>query len=336
MSEGDLQQLRPLALGELIDRSVRFWRRNWKALFLVYLPFQLARYGLLKLYQGAVQRYFPYAAGGRAAAEAIKVDPSGVLKQFGASTAALLPTLTIFWLVASFAALVVVHYVATNVMGTRTTGAKSFRGARARVLTLLRSCVLTAAWGLAVGLAAMLPGVAIGALAFFNPDRTAWAVSVVVLGAVTAGAGMIIAALWWFLRFLLVTPVVAVENEVSALQSLRRATALISGRVGPGLMGRVMVRATLLVTASIAILWTAQFLTSLPQLVLTFVYANPLDPANSDLGAIPLAMLIPAELLQVVAQSLLTPLYLSMIAFFYVDLRVRREGLDLELRLAAL
>ena len=72
---------------------------------------------------------------------------------------------------------------------------------------------------------------------------------------------------------------------------------------------------------------------ALPALVVQGVYGNIFDPTHATPDAVPQALLVPAELLQVLVQSLFSPLYIAFAALFYVDMRVRREGLDLELAL---
>ena len=54
------------------------------------------------------------------------------------------------------------------------------------------------------------------------------------------------------------------------------------------------------------------------------------------LSLAPQALFVPAELLQVVGQAVFNPLGLVVYATLYLDMRVRREGLDLERRLDAL
>ncbi len=65
--------------------------------------------------------------------------------------------------------------------------------------------------------------------------------------------------------------------------------------------------------------------------IVRLAYGNLFDPASA--AAIPQALLVPAELFQVVGQSFFTPLALVFSAMFYLDMRMRREGLDLERRL---
>jgi hypothetical protein len=77
------------------------------------------------------------------------------------------------------------------------------------------------------------------------------------------------------------------------------------------------------------------FVSGLPAWVVRFAYGNPFDPAAAAANPVPQALLVPVELLQVVGQSFFTPLGLVFSAMFYLDMRMRREGLDLERRLDA-
>ena len=54
-----LSELRPLALGEIIDRAATFWRRHFKTLFLLSLGFNLVSYILSKAMQLALLRDYP-------------------------------------------------------------------------------------------------------------------------------------------------------------------------------------------------------------------------------------------------------------------------------------
>jgi hypothetical protein len=71
----------------------------------------------------------------------------------------------------------------------------------------------------------------------------------------------------------------------------------------------------------------------LPAIIVQFTFSNPMDPLAAVNNPVPQAVLVPAELLQVVGQALFSPLGFVLYALFYVDMRVRREGLDLERRL---
>jgi hypothetical protein len=108
---------------------------------------------------------------------------------------------------------------------------------------------------------------------------------------------------------------------------------LISGRVGPGFLGWVKVRATILVTVVALLVFVVMLVSGLPALVVQVSYGNLFDPTHATPQAIPQGMLVPAELLEVLVQAVFSPMYIAFAGLFYADMRVRREGLDLELAL---
>src|SRR5207244_5838915 len=77
--------LRPLTLGEVVDRSASLWRAHWKALFQLYLGFQLGEFVLLKAWEVITVRYFPIARGGQRMIEAFQSEPAEAVRQLAAS-----------------------------------------------------------------------------------------------------------------------------------------------------------------------------------------------------------------------------------------------------------
>ncbi|HXN41819.1 MAG TPA: hypothetical protein VN918_08540 [Myxococcaceae bacterium] len=109
----------------------------------------------------------------------------------------------------------------------------------------------------------------------------------------------------------------------------------MSGRIGPGVMTGVKVRATVLITAMMLVVLVVTSLGSIPSVFLTLAYAKR-DGIFAVSSAVPELFLIPAELFHVGVQSLFGPLYIALASIFYLDMRARREGLDLELKLNGL
>jgi len=147
--------------------------------------------------------------------------------------------------------------------------------------------------------------------------------------------GVLAVLLWYVLRFLLVPTVLSVE-DVGVREALRRSGALVRGRVGPGWGELLVVRATLVLTAAFALLLGVGFLMSLPSLVLQGIYGNLFNPDAGPPGLAFQLLSIPAELVETAGSALLSPLYFSLFAYLYLDVRMRREGLDLHLRLDSL
>ncbi|MBU8900187.1 hypothetical protein DRW03_30935 [Corallococcus sp. H22C18031201] len=325
--------LRPLALGELIDRAAMFWRAHLKALFTLCLGFDLLNYIAAKvtalMLPQMVAMLDTRGTG----------DPLTVLREMGrfmgVSVAAWALIIWSYWL----ATATVARYAVPTRLGEPTTPADGFRRTFARVGTLTGAYVISIGWSMGATLVLCLPGLALGGLGFAAAvSGTHTGLSNAASIALLVGSGLLLAlaflasTLWYFLRFMLLPPVVALEN-LGAWGSFRRSGELLSGRIEPGFMGRGTVRAMVLSTVVGAMLIAVSTVAGLPVWIVRLMAGgNIFDPAA--MAAIPQTLLVPAELFQVVAQTVFTPLGIVVSAFFYLDMRVRREGLDLERRLS--
>ena len=128
--------------------------------------------------------------------------------------------------------------------------------------------------------------------------------------------------------------VIATE-PVRAFGAFKRADALSSGRVMQGIEGLVKVRLTVLVTVIGGVLLIVSIVASLPTLIAGAASGASFEPGHTLTDVLPLAILVPLQLVQTVLGALVAPLYVVFQTFFYVDMRVRREALDLELALTA-
>jgi hypothetical protein len=336
-----LKDLRPLALGELIDRSATFWRAHLKPLFVLCFGFELANAILSKAVQLILERTSPILKAAQPELQArMQSDMAGVLGEFGLVMLAF-SVLTVvliwsYWL----STIAVARYVIPIQLGESARPSDGLRRSLRRVGSFTGAYLLTQLWALGATLLAMLPGGLMFGLGLVLASagansRAATVVSVVllILGFIVASLGWLAAFLWYFLRFALLAPVFAME-DLSAFGSFRRSGQLISGRVDHGFMGRVKVRAMILFTIVAGILLAVSVVSGLPVWIVRLAYGNPFDPAAA--AAIPQSLLVPAELLQVVGQSFFASLSLVFSAMFYLDMRMRREGLDLERRLELL
>jgi hypothetical protein len=326
--------LRPLAMGELVDRSAHAWRRHFGAFFRMYLVFQLGLFCAAKLFELAMGRWFPLVRGGEPLVQAMSSDTDAVLVQYawglGLGTVLVLFSVWAGWAVGVAAS----HYFIRRHLGEQVTLRDGFTRLRRTLPTLTLAFGLSMVWVAVALVAALLPG------ALLMAATVAWAShspTLMLAGVVGATVllllGLLAAVLLYLLRFLFTVPVMAME-DVGAVQALRRSGSLVSGRIGPGVLNWVKVRATLLLTMVSAILLVVATVTGLPAMLVQLAYASPLDPLNANPAAVPQLLMVPAQLLQVVAQAAFSPLFLVFSALFYVDMRVRREGLDLELKLA--
>ncbi|MDP3235180.1 MAG: hypothetical protein Q8N26_20525 [Myxococcales bacterium] len=323
--------LQPLSIGEIVDRSTSFWRTNWKALFQLLLGFQLAQYILLKTLELFAQRTFPAAANVAAALEFAKTDPSTWLPQLGPVVLGSVVVVMVNALVSQVAGVALTGFVYPRLTSAGTPSvADALRLSAVRLGTTFGMFALSMAWSALASLVFLLPGGATvggGVWLALEGNRGAGG-AVIILGLLLMFGGVVMLVLWFLIRFVLASQVLAVEDP-SALACFRRTDQLSSGRVGPGLLGLVKGRLTLLITIIAFILLVVGLVTGLPELVVKGLFGE-FNPTRAGASA-PQALIVPAQLLQVIAGAAITPLYVVFQVVFYVDMRVRREGLDLEL-----
>ena len=341
-SSSGIKDLRPLALGELVDRSALFWRAHLKPLFFLCLGFELVNYIFSKGFMLMLERSNGLMNQTQEQLQAqTSGDPMGVLLEAGllllAATGLMIVLVWSYWI----ATLVIARYVVPIQLGQPTRPADGLRRGLSRLGSLTGAYLLSLLWGLGINLLLVLPGGILSALGVLLATSSSGAgaqmvaIPLAVGGIGLAGVGTLGALLWYFLRFSLLGPVFAME-ELSALGTFRRSGALLSGRIAPGFLGRVKVRAMILLTAVSGIIIAVSFVFSLPSWIVRAAYGHLTNPAAAATHPIPQALLVPVELFQVLGQSVFTPLALVFSAMFYLDMRVRREGLDLERRLDTL
>lgn len=330
-----MTQLRPLGLGEIIDRATSLWRSNWKPLFALFLPFQLVEYIVLKAGLLAGRTAFPLMTGDPASLELIKADPVAGLTQ-AAGFMGLMGAGLLF----SFLATQVSSVASTHLMYPRVTGTaapdvgQSVKFAFARLGPTMGSFFLSLGWTFVVSVAVLAGGfIAAGVAAWLGPDHGAMTVGLLVLAAAWVSIGSLVLLLWFIIRFVLVGQVIAVE-AVGSMAAFRRSGTLAAGSVGPGLLGWVKARLTVLLTIVGGVLVIVSLVSTLPVVVVGVFYGANFNPGHTVDDVVPQVILVPIQVLQVVLGALVAPLFDALKVMFYVDMRVRREGLDLELKLA--
>ena len=326
-----LNPLRPLGLGELIDRAVNFWRLNWKPLFQLMLGFQLVEGILVAASQGLARVLFPLASDPNALQHAGQIEALHLMGKMGLLTLAAFASLFI----AQIAGVAATHFSFARLTNKgQPNPTDSFRHAAARLGTTAGAFALSMVWSLLVMLLLLLPsaGLAAGALFLKLKDSNASAAVLGVLAALALIVGTVVLVVWFAIRFILVSQIIAVE-PMGALATFRRADALSSGRVYEGLGGIVKLRLTALVTIVGTVLLIVSVVASMPMLFAGAAFGANFTAGNTIDDVVPLSVLIPLQLLQSVMGAVLAPLYIVFQTFFYTDMRVRREGLDLELAL---
>ena len=307
--------LRPLGVGEILGAAFQVFRRNPRTTF-----------GTALLVQVLVVVATVVVTGGTAALAFLRVD-SVLPEDREAATAGAVAVTLASTLVPVGLSLVAgavlqglfVLETSQQVLGRRLRLGGLWRLARGRLLALVGWTLLLSAGGTV--LVALLTGVVVAGVIVGGPAGTV----VAVLVALALGLGALVLVAWLLTRTAFV-PSVLVLERVPLRTALRRSWRLTQGSfwrtLGVLLLVAVMIQvAAQVVTAPVSFL--------LPVLLGVLAPTGSKDPtavvvvaAVSYLVTIVLSSVVGA--IGAVVQSATT-------ALLYVDLRVRREGLDLEL-----
>ena len=320
-----MMDLRPLGIGEMLDRSFTVWRAHWKPLFGLYLALALPQYAAMKGIEFATKEFFGGIDTGdprfeKPIALAAQVVGIVIVGFVGAAFHQVISVAICRLLQSSFDS------------SPPVTRSEALAFSWSRVGTTLGSYFLGLSLAAGLLMLVVFPfGVLAGASsAALGESRPAMylAFGLLGFGALIAAMGVV---LWYVMRFALAPPILAMES-LDAFAVLRRTGALTSGRVGEGLLGSVRVRLTLLLSVIGIVLVVVGTVSATPTIIVRAIYGG-LSP-SADANAVPLALLVPTELLNLVVQSLVVPVWTVCTQVFYFDMRVRREGLDLELQAA--
>jgi hypothetical protein len=302
--------LRPLGVGEILDGAVSTMRSHWRTVLGISLTVAVISEIAIIL----VQRYLlpqpksvdPNAQGAEALRQAADSAQSTLISSAPATVIAMIATL--------FTTSVLTVVISRSVLGRGVTLSDAWSEARPRLLQLLGLTLLLSLMSIAIMAVGLVPGMLLGNGA---------GIALTFLGFVAA----CVVVLWLMIRFTLAAPALMLERQ-PILASLRRSSKLVRGN------------------------WWRTFgilaLTYLLVLVVTLVIAIPFgiiaitvdsdglsDFLNSNSNDFGWPFLIISGIGQVIVSTLTYPFTAGVMALLYVDQRIRREALDLDLARAA-
>lgn len=307
--------LRPLGLGEILDRTFTLYRNNfWLFCGIMALPESLTILAGLLVglgMRGAMRPLLTVPTP-----NAPPPDPSMVMSQFGSTffVAMILNLVRGIIYVAAVSATTIA--VASVYLGYASTIRDAYRKIRGRIWFVLGFFIL-------LGLIAAAVYVVAAIVAIVGAAASAAALSIIspVLGvtlAVLFVLGIIVAAAWVLVRFSLALPVILLEDR-GVVDAMSR-----SGILTEGYRGRIFL--ALLVMFLIALAITAEI--TVPSSILFF--------ASAMKGTfMPTWLVIAQSLSEGIAGTVTGPLLAITIALLYYDMRIRKEAFDLEAMLAA-
>ncbi|CAM5520454.1 membrane protein [Streptomyces pilosus] len=305
--------LRPLGVGEILDGAVSTMRTYWRTVLGISLTVAVLTEIVVVLLQGLVLDH--------ASTEALD-DPSATLDELtDAMGEALLNSGVVFLvtLVGTVAATALLTTVTSRaVLGRSVTTGDAWRDARPQVLKL---------FGLICLLLLITTGIiAVGALPGFLVTLAAGSevgVGLTVLGLLCAG----VLAVWLMVRFSLASPTLMLEKQ-GIVKAMTRSAKLVRGswwRVfGIQLLATIIAN----VVASIIVIPFTFLASALSGDGVT----GFLNSAGGDIGW---TFLIVSGIGSVIGAMITFPITAGVTVLLYIDQRIRREALDLELARAA-
>ncbi|WP_367322692.1 glycerophosphoryl diester phosphodiesterase membrane domain-containing protein [Streptomyces sp. HUAS ZL42] len=306
--------LRPLGVGEILDGAVSTMRTYWRTVLGISLTVAIVTETVAVLLQGL-------ALNDSASTEALN-DPSATLSEVTRALGDTLLNSSVIFLISLIGTITATALLTTvtsrAVLGRPVTTGEAWRDARPQLPKLFGLIFLLMLIAAGIGLAGTLPGILV-AVAGNGEAGTALAI----LG----GLGAVIVALWLMIRFSLASPALMLEKQ-SITKSMSRSAKLVRGswwRVfGIQLLATIIAN---IIAAIIVVPFTFLAAALGGGGISGFV-----DSGGSDVGW---TFLIVSGIGSVVGSMITFPITAGVTVLLYIDQRIRREALDLDLARAA-
>ncbi|WP_326808400.1 glycerophosphoryl diester phosphodiesterase membrane domain-containing protein [Streptomyces sp. NBC_01775] len=304
--------LRPLGIGEILDGSVSTMRAHWRTA----LGISLAVAVITELVS-AVTMGIWFSDDNELAALADNDSPS--LEDIDRALTGALGGLSVAVLVSMLGSVIATAMltvvVSRAVLGHQITIGEAWRDSRPQLLRLLGLLVLIPLLVSAVMFLCVLPGI-LAALA----GSAGAGLALLFLGII----GGIVAGAWIWVRFCLSAPALMLEKQ-GVLSSMRRSAKLVRGSWWRILGIQLLAFLLVIVISSVV---------QLPTTVIATLVGD-----GGGLTSVSAATSWPSLIINgigsVLASTIALPLSAGITALLYLDQRIRREALDLELARAA-
>ncbi|MFE4579786.1 hypothetical protein [Streptomyces chartreusis] len=305
--------LRPLGVGEILDGAVSTMRTYWRTVLGISLTVAIVTEILVILLQG-------FVLNDRTSTDALN-DPSASLDELTRAMGDAMLSSSVIFLISMIGAIVATALLTTvtsrAVLGKSVTTREAWSDARPQVPRLFGLLFLLLLMTFGVVFAGALPGILVTA-----SGSSGAGVALTILGII----GGFIVALWLWFRFSLASPALMLEKQ-GIVKSLSRSAKLVRGswwRVfGIQLLATIIAN---IVAAIVVIPFTF-----LAAALSGDAGANILD-GTTDLGW---TFLIVSGVGSVIGSMITFPITAGVTVLLYIDQRIRREALDLELARAA-
>ncbi|MGV9994987.1 glycerophosphoryl diester phosphodiesterase membrane domain-containing protein [Streptomyces sp. NPDC003374] len=305
--------LRPLGVGEILDGAVSTMRAHWRTVLGVSLAVAVVTQIVVVLVQGLALRNL-------ANSEALNdpdASPRELLRAMGDSLIGTGFVFVVTMIGTVLATALLTTVTSRAVLGRRVTLGEAWRDARPQVLKLFGLILLLLLIGAVVLGIGILPGVLVAVAG--SPVA---GIALAFLG----GLGASVVALWLGVRFSLASPALMLEKQ-GVRQAMSRSAKLVRGswwRVfGIQLLAAVIVA---VVSAVVAIPFG---------LIAAASTGDGISGLLNGTGDLGWTYYIISGVGAVIGSMIKFPISAGVTVLLYIDQRIRREALDLELARAA-
>ncbi|MFI0915240.1 glycerophosphoryl diester phosphodiesterase membrane domain-containing protein [Streptomyces abikoensis] len=307
--------LRPLGVGEILDGAVSTTRLYWRTVLGVSATVALGTQAAGTTVTGL---WFRDVAGLNKLADPGTADLHEVLDAVGKSLGSLTVASLVGLVGTIIASAMLTVVVSRAVLGRPASAGDAWRDARPRLLALTGLFLLVPLLMAAAFAVCLLPGLAVaaGSDAGISDDPSGGGAGLLALGGL---AGMAAAA-WLWVRYSLAAPALMLEKQ-GVIGAMRRSAKLVRG-AGWRIFG-IQVLAAFIV---FMIGSMAQIPTSL---------IDGLVTGESTMDHLTWTSLIINGVGAAIGSALALPITAGVTALLYMDQRIRRESLDIELARAA-
>ncbi|WP_335939103.1 glycerophosphoryl diester phosphodiesterase membrane domain-containing protein [Streptomyces sp. PTD5-9] len=302
--------LRPLGIGEILDGAVSTMRAHWRTVLGVSLAVSVVAEIMTLL----IQRYLmpdpvvidPGATGAEALRQSADSAQSTLINDVPAMFITLIATLI------TTSVLTVV--ISRSVLGRPVTLADAWAEARPRLPHLLGLTLLLALMSAGIMALGLLPGLLVDSIA---------GAGLMVIGFLAA----VVVMIWLMVRFCLASPALMLERQ-SITTSMRRSAKLVKNAWWRTFGVLALTGVLTAVVAMVVVI---------PFTIVAMVMDGDAAGSLLDEGSLSFSwpFLIVSGIGQVIATTITYPLSAGVMALLYIDQRIRREALDLELARAA-
>ena len=296
--------LRPLGVGEILDGAFASIRRNPKAI----LGLAAVVMTISAVISATITRTLLNLGGLNLPSPGQQLTPAQATHLVGRIVAVVVPafglTLLLTFIVQAILAGLIAPIIARAVSGQQISAADAWRATRPRLPSLLLATLLVLLAGLGP---LLILGLIVG-IAFLAGAPAAVYAVLALLGLVA-----LVLTIWFSTMLSLVTPVVVLENESP---------------------GRALARSWRLVTRSF---WRVFGITLLAGIIVA-IAGGILQLPFTFLGAVSGSGIVATVVLvigAIAAGTVTRPITAGVTVLLYVDMRMRKEGLDLALRTAS-